>query len=56
MELDEKKLLQKYHGQAGLSWWDPATCRFVLDEQGQPIPVATKMTRCPHCGAIRKAK
>jgi len=49
-------IIEKYHPQVGLAKWDTETGRFVLDEHGQPIPVETKMTRCPHCGAVRKAK
>jgi hypothetical protein len=48
--------IEKYHGQVGLAKWDTETGRFVPDEQGQPIPSERETTRCPHCGAVRKAK
>jgi hypothetical protein len=49
-------IIEKYHPGVGLTKWDTETCRFVLDEQGQPIPSEKQTTRCPHCGAIRTAK
>jgi len=53
---NDPTIIKKYNGSVGLAYWSLETNSFIVDANGQPIRAGEKITRCPHCGAVKRVK
>jgi hypothetical protein len=53
---NDPTVIVKYHPTIGKAHWSLETNAFLLDASGQPIKASEKVTRCAHCGAVKRVK